>query len=293
MSMPACPRLRRRRQTPGRAACWRRTICAWTTSRQNWRATAPACCAWKRRQPACACRAPFSSTTPAPCWIASRACCPSRCCTAHRIGLPSRPEKNNSKKLALFLTAACPVHIRNDIDWKGKTMHQPQTPLTPLARAIGGALLMLSLAHMPAMAAEAATPTATPATYHVAGGELSAAIASFAVDARVSVGAAAELLQGLRTQGLSGSYTVPQALAHLLAGTGLEAVPSGERSYVLRKAGTSSSATPIAATLDEVAVSSSALRDGTTEGKRSYAGLTSATRLNLSLRETPQRSASS
>ena len=104
----------------------------------------------------------------------------------------------------------------------------------------------------------------------------------------MSVGAAAELLQGVRTPGLSGSYTVPQALARLLAGTGLDALPSGERSYVLRKAGAASTGAPIAATLGEVAVSSSALRDGTTEGKRGYAGLTSATRLNLSLRETPQ-----
>ncbi|MFZ4873783.1 TonB-dependent siderophore receptor [Janthinobacterium sp. Mn2066] len=168
-------------------------------------------------------------------------------------------------------------------------MHQSQATLTPLARAIGSAFLLLSLAHTPAMAAEtAATPATAQATYKVAAGELSTAIASFAVDARVSVGAAAELLQGLRTPGLNGSYTVPQALAQLLAGTGLEAVPSGERSYVLRKTGASSSAAPIAATLGEVAVSSSALRDGTTEGKRSYAGLTSATRLNLSLRETPQ-----
>ncbi|MGK5046250.1 hypothetical protein ACQ4WP_10160 [Janthinobacterium sp. GB4P2] len=45
----------------------------------------------------------------------------------------------------------------------------------------------------------------------------------------------------MRTPGLNGSYPVPQALA------------SGERSYVLRKAGTASPAAPIAATLGEVA----------------------------------------
>lgn len=165
-------------------------------------------------------------------------------------------------------------------------MHPPR--LTPLARAIGGALILLSLAQAPAMAADAAAPAAAQTVFHVPAGELSAAIASFAIEAKVSVGAAAELLQGVRTPGLNGSYTVTQALARLLAGTGLEALPSGERSYVLRKAGAASTGAPIAATLDEVAVSSSALRDGTTEGKRGYAGLTSATRLNLSLRETPQ-----
>ena len=150
-------------------------------------------------------------------------------------------------------------------------------------------MLLLSLAHAPAMAAE--TQGSTPsAEYSVPAGELSAAIAAFAINARVSVGAAAELLQGVRSPGLQGSYTVPQALAQLLAGTGLEAVPSAANSYVLRKsaAATGTPGAPIAATLGEVAVSSSALRDGTTEGKRSYAGLTSATRLNLSLRETPQ-----
>lgn len=167
-------------------------------------------------------------------------------------------------------------------------MHLHHLHLTPLARAVGGAMLLLALAHAPAMAAD--TPGAVgaaPASYSVPAGDLSSAIAAFAVKARVSVGGAAELLQGLRSPGLQGSYTVPQALAQLLAGTGLEAVPGGERSYVLRKSG-SAPAAPIAATLGEVAVSSSALRDGTTEGKRSYAGLTSATRLNLSLRETPQ-----
>ena len=150
-------------------------------------------------------------------------------------------------------------------------------------------MLLLSLAHAPAMAAE--TQGSTPsAEYSVPAGELSAAIAAFAINARVSVGAAAELLQGVRSPGLQGSYTVPQALAQLLAGTGLEAVPGAANSYVLRKsaAATGTPGAPIAATLGEVAVSSSALRDGTTEGKRSYAGLTSATRLNLSLRETPQ-----
>ena len=166
-------------------------------------------------------------------------------------------------------------------------MHPPR--LTPLARAIGSAVILLSLAQAPALAAASATaPASTQISFSVPPGELSAAIASFAIEAKVSVGAAAELLQGVRTPGLNGSYTVPQALARLLAGTGLEALPSGERSYVLRKAGATSPGAPIAATLDEVAVSSSALRDGTTEGKRGYAGLTSATRLNLSLRETPQ-----
>ena len=166
-------------------------------------------------------------------------------------------------------------------------MHPPR--LTPLARAIGNALILLSLAQAPAMAAELpAAPPAAQTAFNVPAGELSAAIASFAIEAKVSVGAAAELLQGVRTPGLNGSYTVPQALARLLAGTGLDALPSGERSYVLRKAGTGSPAASIAATLGEVAVSSSALRDGTTEGKRGYAGLTSATRLNLSLRETPR-----
>ena len=144
-------------------------------------------------------------------------------------------------------------------------MHPPR--LTPLALAVGSAVFLLSLAQAPAMAAELPTaPTAAQTAFNVPAGELSAAVASFAIEAKVSVGAAAELLQGVRTPGLNGSYTVPQALARLLAGTGREALPSGERSYVLRKAGAASHGAPIAATLDEVAVSSSALRDGTTEG---------------------------
>ena len=124
-------------------------------------------------------------------------------------------------------------------------MHSPR--LTPLARAIGSAVFLLSLAQAPAMAADATAPTSTQISFSVPPGELSAAIASFAIEAKVSVGAAAELLQGVRTPGLSGSYTVPQALARLLAGTGLEALPSGERSYVLRKSGAASTAAPIAA----------------------------------------------
>jgi len=164
-------------------------------------------------------------------------------------------------------------------------MHLYHLHPTPLARAVGGALLLLSLAHAPASAADApGGASAVQTRYSVPAGELSAAIAAFGVQARVNVGAAAELLQGVRSPGLQGSYTVPQALAQLLAGTGLEAVPGGSNSYVLRKSSAGAPAAPIAATLGEVAVSASALRDGTTEGKRSYAGLTSATRLNLSLR---------
>ena len=101
-------------------------------------------------------------------------------------------------------------------------MHLHHLHPTPVARAVGGALLLLSLAHAPAVAADTpGTSAATQTHYSVPAGELSTAIAAFAINAKVNVGGAAELMQGVRSPGLQGSYTVPQALAQLLALLGL------------------------------------------------------------------------
>ena len=61
-------------------------------------------------------------------------------------------------------------------------MYPPR--LSPLARAVGSAVFLLSLAQAPALAAE--LPTAPPAAqtaFNVPPGELSAAIASLAIEA--------------------------------------------------------------------------------------------------------------
>lgn len=90
-----------------------------------------------------------------------------------------------------------------------------------------------------------------------------------------------ETVQGLKAPAVAGSLTPDQALQRLLAGTGVEFRRNGTRVSLTRG--------PAAATqLEAVRVAGS--RSPTTEGTNSYTTDSSntATRLNLSLRETPQ-----
>lgn len=96
---------------------------------------------------------------------------------------------------------------------------------------------------------------------------------------------------------MTGRLAFPDALAQVLAGTGLQAVRLANGAFVLRiQTITSSREDPSAAgvlptaALPSITVTASAGADGTTEGTRSYttASMSTATRLNLSIRETPQ-----
>src|SRR5690606_34965951 len=86
---------------------------------------------------------------------------------------------------------------------------------------------------------------------------------------------------------LTGSYAPRDAIGRLLAGSGLEVVTRADGSYTLKKA--AEEAPREGATLPAVQVTADVL-GSTTEGTGSYTtgAASTATRLNLSLRETPQ-----
>ncbi len=118
--------------------------------------------------------------------------------------------------------------------------------------------------------------------YNIPAGPLSSALTRFATEAGIFLVGASELAQGKTSPGLQDRLGVQAALDRLLVGTGLQARPNAQGQYVLEKA-------VGVTTLPAVQVS--AMRLGaTTEGTESYTtGITNtATKLNLSPRETPQ-----
>lgn len=85
----------------------------------------------------------------------------------------------------------------------------------------------------PAAQAQSAA-TEIPRRYDIPAGPLDNALSALGAQAGVMVAADPALTQGLRTQGLQGSYSVAEGLARLLAGTSVQAVPGRNGGYVLR-----------------------------------------------------------
>lgn len=146
----------------------------------------------------------------------------------------------------------------------------PAASLRPLSLAI--ALAVLSpLSH----AAE---------QYRLESGPLSTQLNRFAAQAGIFLVSDGSLTEGQQSRVLDGSYSVEQALAILLEGSGLEAVKTGEKRYEVRPRVSS-------AGLELSAVSISGKAPGSiTEGTGSYTtgSTSSSTRLNLTPQETPQ-----
>lgn len=166
--------------------------------------------------------------------------------------------------------------------------HLPATNPSRLTLAVRRALLASLLMASPLLLVPAAQ--AQPAAnqqaraYAIPAGPLDQALNRFASEAGILLSVNAQLTAGKRSQGLNGSYAVNEGLARLLAGTGLRA-SSNDGDYSLEVAGDSGAALE----LDETTVIGTQTGD-TTEGTGSYTtGSTStATGLNLSMRETPQ-----
>lgn len=161
-----------------------------------------------------------------------------------------------------------------------------------LALAVRSALFAMACSAVPSQAQTAAAAQAEAArSYQIAAGALDEALASFAASAGVSITMPPVLVQGRTTPGLQGRHTVRSGFARLLEGTGLEAVGGSGGVYTLRAAAVpAASVVGQGATLDEVRVTAEADRGGTTEGTGSYTtrSMSTATGLNLSMRETPQ-----
>lgn len=124
--------------------------------------------------------------------------------------------------------------------------------------------------------------------YNIAAGPLGRTLSTFSAQAGIALSFDPALTDGLLSPALSGTYSARDALNRLLAGSGLGLVQRTDGTYTLSKA-TAATATPReSSTLPEVQVT--AVQSATTEGTGSYTtgSASTATRLNLSIRETPQ-----
>ena len=130
-----------------------------------------------------------------------------------------------------------------------------------------------------------AQTAAAPVSVAIEPGPLSAALSAYAARAGVLLSFDPALTRDLRTSGLNGSYGFEDGLRKLLDGSGLEARRRPDGGYTLRRI-------PLGdvTALPAVTVTGSRNAEAPTEGSGSYTapGSTSATRMPLSLRETPQ-----
>lgn len=135
------------------------------------------------------------------------------------------------------------------------------------------------------LAALAAPLQAQTSAVAIAPGPLSAALSAYAARAGVLLSFDPVLTRDLRTEGLTGNYGFEDGLRKLLEGSGLEPLRRADGGYTLRRA----PRTDVTA-LPAVTVTGNQNGEAPTEGSGSYTApaTTSATRMLLSLRETPQ-----
>ncbi|MEE1925804.1 TonB-dependent siderophore receptor [Pseudomonas sp. 148P] len=166
--------------------------------------------------------------------------------------------------------------------------HLPASQRSPLNLSITRALFAGLLAATPLLPGAIATAQAAPAeqsrAYAIPAGNLDQALNRFASEAGILLSVDSRLTAGKRSPGLSGSFTVDEGLVRLLAGTGLAPINAGGN-YALEPVSSQGDALELGAT----SVNAQGL-GATTEGTGSYTtGSTStATKMNLSIRETPQ-----
>ncbi|MFJ4445542.1 TonB-dependent siderophore receptor [Pseudomonas sp. NPDC089422] len=159
--------------------------------------------------------------------------------------------------------------------------------LTPIATAVRPLMFGLAVAafHLPVQAEEATAAQTGVRHFGIAAGSLDSVLGQFGQQAGVMVAVDSQLSHGVRSPGLRGPFSVEQGLAMLLAGTGLQSVWVAAGRYRLIAAGNDTGALELGVT----SVNAAGL-GATTEGTGSYTtGVTStATKMNLSIRETPQ-----
>lgn len=174
---------------------------------------------------------------------------------------------------------------------------------TPALRPVALALQVLCAGTLAAAGALApARAWAQPAAgaqeqrqYAIAAGPLENVLNQLGRDAGVLVTFGSAVTEGLRSGGVSGRFTVEQALERALLGTPLAAVRSAGGGYTLREmpvvpATSGAAGAPSSQTLRTVLVTASAQASPTTEGSGAYTtpSTAAATGLSLSLRDTPQ-----
>lgn len=151
-------------------------------------------------------------------------------------------------------------------------------------------LRMTPLALALAMPFAISAPAEATRNYQIPAGPLASVLNQFAAAAGAALSFDPALAAGHTSPGLQGAHTPASGFAVLLAGSGLEVVNQGERSYSVRRIATPASAAPIAHTLAPISVSARPEADNVTEGSGAYGirSMSTATRLGLSARETPQ-----
>ncbi|MGE8371251.1 MAG: TonB-dependent siderophore receptor, partial [Pseudomonas putida] len=159
--------------------------------------------------------------------------------------------------------------------------------MQPLARAVHAAALglIISGGSLAAFGAQAAGQTAQQSrTFQVPAGNLSSVLAEFASQADITLPIEPGLVEGLRSPGLNATTSVQDGLHQLLQGTGLQASPQGNGLYLLTP-----QVTGTGMELGATSITGQGL-SATTENSGSYTTGTmqTATKLPLSLRETPQ-----
>ncbi|MCB5190931.1 TonB-dependent receptor [Methylobacillus arboreus] len=154
-------------------------------------------------------------------------------------------------------------------------------------------LVMAISAAFPASAATAEPEAAVIASvqqYNITAAELADVLSRIAVASGQNIVAEPRLVQGKRGHAVQGSYTPRQAIEQALVGTGLQVSVHERGGFVIRVASQVDGAAAVGNALPEVAVKASSLNDAVTEGTGSYTtrSMSSATKLDLSARETPQ-----
>ena len=128
-------------------------------------------------------------------------------------------------------------------------------PLLCAGLALGCALAAPAAQAQPGRTASADAPRQR---YAIAPGPLGAALSRLGRESGTLISFSPQLTDGLSSPGVSGEHTVAQALAALLAGTPLQAVPAADGSYTLRPTATATERPAAGAALGEVRVTASA-----------------------------------
>ncbi len=159
----------------------------------------------------------------------------------------------------------------------------------PIWRAtrLAFALRPVAIAACLVAAAPVQAQVAATQRYDIPAGPLTTVLNRFGVEAGIMLSLFTADTTGKHSPGVQGDMTVPQALAALLAGTGLDAVPRAGGGYLVRV----TPAVGASSALAEVRVTAQGDQGGATEGTASYRPIgrsATGTPLALGARETPQ-----
>lgn len=148
----------------------------------------------------------------------------------------------------------------------------------------GVSMLMATPALTHAAESQQTARTQHQQEFAIEAGALATVLNRFATEAGVVLSFDNGLTEGKQSRGINGRYSIDQGFSVLLSGSGLQAVAGGGNSYVVLPATPSGSVQ-----LGVTNVTSSGL-GAVTEGSRSYTtgSTNTATKMSLSLRETPQ-----